>query len=86
VTQAGNQLHRLGSWCGRYRRIHGAWPDLAQLVGQADDLPALDPWGRPFRVIVAADGARVWVRSDGPDGECGTSDDLQSPSVRVDRL
>jgi hypothetical protein len=79
VTQAANQLHRLASWCSRYQRTHGCWPSLEQLTGQAGDLPAADPWGNAFRIVVADDGNRAWVLSDGPDGSPGTTDDLRSP-------
>ncbi len=47
--------------------------DLFELI----EIPALDPWGHPWRYQKPA-SSRQWagVRSDGEDGVQGTSDDL----------
>ena len=39
-------------------------------------LPAADPWGNPYRYKLLKRGKRYELRSDGPDGEAGTDDDV----------
>lgn len=48
------------------------------LQGTLENLP-LDPWGRPYRLVVVDGAARAFrVASDGPDRRPGTDDDLQT--------
>jgi hypothetical protein len=52
-----------------YRISHGVYPqDLSQVSGDKD------PWGRPY--IYGVSGNTFFLRSAGPDGIEGTSDDL----------
>jgi general secretion pathway protein G len=39
---------------------------------------AEDPWGNPYRI--RCDGDRLYVTSDGRDGEAGTEDDVSARS------
>lgn len=82
MSQARAELYRWSSECARYRRERAAWPDLAALA-VAKDLPADDPWGRPYRLEVAADGATAVVRCCGDDGFPATGDDVVSPPARA---
>ena len=39
--------------------------------------PRRDPWGNPW--LISCDGAKVSVRTNGPDGQPGTEDDIRVP-------
>lgn len=57
-----------------------ACPSVEQLIESEhldDGSPRRDPWGGPWRI--ACDGTRVSVKSDGPDRQPGTPDDIQVP-------
>ncbi|MGE3173114.1 MAG: hypothetical protein AB7O97_10860 [Planctomycetota bacterium] len=82
MSQARAELYRWSSECARYRRELGIWPDLAALAA-AKDLPADDPWGRPYLLEVAADGAAAAVRCCGDDGFADSCDDVVSPTARA---
>jgi len=83
VAQARSEAFRLASYCSRYRRQHDRWPSSQELVEQRDDLPPIDPWGRPYRVRVLADADAAEVRSTGGDGVSGTCDDVVSPRATI---
>lgn len=47
---------------------------LSQL-GLGDDA-ITDPWDKPYRYLISADGAKITIQSDGPDGIYDTDDDV----------
>jgi hypothetical protein len=47
-------------------------PGMSSTRPLVPEIP-LDPWGRPFRAVLLADGRGVAVISAGPDGEFATS-------------
>lgn len=70
-TMAEIQATRLCAEAMGFRHSLRRDPTLADL----DDAPSLDPWRKPYRLTIDADGS-VEVRSDGPDRKQGTVDDI----------
>ena len=56
----------------QYHVLHGEWPESWADLRR----PGVDPWGHPYALEV--DGSRALVSSAGPDGELGTSDDIDA--------
>jgi hypothetical protein len=78
-AQARRDVQSLTSFVNLYLLEEQALPTaLEDLVKKnfIDPLPR-DPWGRAYRFVVTDAKARTFqVRSDGPDGEPGTADDV----------
>jgi type II secretory pathway pseudopilin PulG len=55
-------------------------PDVELLIQDSvldENSPRRDPWGGPW--IITCEGAKIRVRSNGPDRQPGTEDDIQVP-------
>lgn len=56
-------------------------PPPAEAIKQAEGVPQIDPWGKPYRYHRTPDGTKVWFSSDGPDMQPGTADDLETAKI-----
>lgn len=60
-----------------YRQQAGSFPDSLDKVSGLDADTLQDPWGRPYRYILSADGSSYMLVSDGPDRQSDTGDDIR---------
>lgn len=75
---AAQDIAALQQLAQMYQLEHGRLPDsLIQLVdaGALREYP-VDPWGTDYQAFARPDGHAFVVRSAGPDGVHGTSDDV----------
>jgi hypothetical protein len=56
--------------------------DLNALVGAELAEVPLDAWGNPYELVAGSEPQRFYVRTNGPDGEPGTDDDITSKQAR----
>ena len=63
----------------QYKHETGSWPnDTNVLLEKFDIKPFLDPWGKPYKIIIeiAGDKHKLILSSSGTDELWGTMDDL----------
>src|SRR5262245_56844826 len=78
-------LQKLANGIAAYIQKNGSPPNARDIVGLTDalhptymnELIRTDAWGHPFQYELTTSGFRL--RSDGPDGKSGTSDDISLP-------
>jgi hypothetical protein len=82
-AETGEMLDRIVESIEKYRKANGTLPVFRDYIGLADllspryltPLIRLDAWRRPFAAESAGANTMV-IRSAGPDGKFGTSDDI----------
>jgi hypothetical protein len=59
----------------QYQTDHGAYPASLDVLGLSSDVTT-DPWGTPYRLVVAPDGTGYQIISAGMDATFETADDI----------
>ena len=72
----------MGYAAGFYRRQHGRWPEVAELLAGNASLPKRDRWRNEFRFETGGRG--LIVSCAGIDGRFGTCDDVASDPISPD--
>jgi len=84
TSRTAAQIRRIEALASKYYLLYGGWPRSARSFGRppVDGDPPIelgdvaDGWARPVAIEWQAEERRLNIRSAGPDGKEGTSDDI----------
>lgn len=76
VMTATQEQSHLAEKIDAFIAQNGRPPSSLTALPGVDELALADPWGAPYRYEPGLEGAEFTLRSDGPDGIGGTSDDV----------
>ena len=83
MAKSNADVRILASAVRTYYAKQGKLPaDLDALVGSELAETPLDAWGNPYELVTGSEPQAFYVRTNGPDGEPGTNDDITSPKAK----